>query len=91
MANENLANEASLKLSIGHLIAVWEILANKLSGTPFLDSLSEDEKRAVWALQDLCEQGLVENGISGRPESEWNTLVDEAKEHVRSIPVEFLD
>ena len=91
MVNESLAHETSLKLSIGHLLAVWDILANKLSGTSFIDSLSEDEKRAIWALEDLCERGLVENGISSGPKSEWDGLVDAAKEHVRSIPVDCLD
>lgn len=91
MANENLAAKTSLKLSVGHLLAVWDILANKLSGTPFMEALSEDEKRAVWALEDLCERGLLENGVSSRPEPEWNALVAAAMEHVRSIPVDCLD
>jgi hypothetical protein len=91
MTNENLANTVSLTLSVGHLIAVWDILANKLSGTPFMETLTEDEKRAVWALEDLCERSLVENGVSSRPESEWNVLVDVAKAHVRSIQVEHLE
>jgi hypothetical protein len=91
MSAETLTNEAVLKLSVGHLLSVWEILANKLSGTPFLDALDQDEKRAVWALEDLCEKALVENGISSLPAPEWDKLVQKAKEHVRSIPVEFLD
>jgi hypothetical protein len=58
---------------------------------PVIETLTEDEKRAIWALEDLCERSLVENGISPRPESEWNALVDAAKEHVRSIPVDYLE
>lgn len=91
MDNSNLTHRASLTLSIGHMLAVWDILANKLSGTPFMESLTEDEKRAVWALEDICERGLVENGIPPLPQPEWNALVDAAKEHVRSIPVDCLD
>jgi hypothetical protein len=91
MTHENLAIEASLKLTVGHLLAVWDILANKLSGTPFMTSLSEDEKRAVWALEDLCERSLLESGISGRPVPDWNALVVAAKEYVRSIPVDCLE
>jgi hypothetical protein len=91
MTTKNLACEAVLKLSVGHLLSTWDILANKLSGTPFLEALDESEKRAVWALQDLCEHVLVENGISSLPAPEWEKLVQEAKEHVRSIPVECLD
>jgi hypothetical protein len=56
-----------------------------------MESLTEDEKRAVWALEDLCERSLLESGISSRPEPEWNALVDAAKEHVQSIPVHYLD
>jgi len=91
MSNQNLASESSLKLSVGHLLAVWDVLSNKLSGTLFMDSLSEDEKRAVWALQDLCERALLERGISSLPAPEWEALVDAAKKHVRDIPVDFLD
>ena len=91
MENDNLTGSASLTLSLGHMLVVWDILANKLSGTPFIESLSEGEKRAIWALQDFCERCLVKNGISSRPKPEWDALVDAAKEHVRSIPVDFLD
>jgi hypothetical protein len=91
MSKENLASESSLKLSVGHLLVVWDILANKLSGTSFMDSLSEDEKRAVWALEDLCERALLEKGVSSRPAPEWDALVDAAKKHVRDIPIDFLD
>lgn len=91
VSNEDLAKEASLKLSTGHLLVVWDVVANKLSGTQYMDELSEEERRAIWALQDLCERGLVENGLSARPEAEWNELVRTATEHVKSIPVEFLD
>jgi len=91
MATETFSKEVSLNLSIGHLLAVWDILANKLSEIAFMDSLDVDEKRAIWALQDLCEQTLVENGVSSLPENEWKELVQAAKVHVRSIPVDFLE
>jgi hypothetical protein len=91
MTNEDCTREASLKLSIGHLLAVWDVLANKLSESNLMDSLSEEQRRAMCALEDLCESSLVENGISGRPEPEWNELMRTAYEHVKSIPVEFYD
>jgi len=91
MSNVDFEKIASLPISVGHLIAAWDILANKLSGTPFMESLTEYEKRAVWALQDLCERSLAENDVSPLPEPEWNALVAAAKEYVRSIPVECLD
>lgn len=90
MADEDLIKEAPLKMSIGHLIAAWDIFSNKLSGTDFLNSLSEDEKRALWALEDLFERVLLENGVSSRPAPEWDRLVQAAKLHVRTIPVDYL-
>jgi hypothetical protein len=90
MANRDLTKEAKLKMSVGHLIAAWDIFSNKLSGTDFLNSLSEDEKRAIWALEDLFERTLLENGVSGRPAPEWDRLVQAAKLHVRTLPVDFL-
>jgi hypothetical protein len=35
MATEDLTKEARLKLSAGHLLVVWDILANRLPGSPF--------------------------------------------------------
>ena len=70
---------------------VWDVISNHLSGTPFIDSLSEDEKRAVWALDDLCERVLEENGVVARAQADWNELVEAAKVHVRTIPVDCLD
>ena len=90
MANIDLTKEAKLRMSIGHLIAAWDIFSNKLSGTDFLNSLSEEEKRAIWALEDLFERTLLENGVSGRPEPEWDRLVQAAKAYVRAIPVDYL-
>lgn len=86
----DLTKEAKLKMSIGHLIAAWDIFSNKLSGSDLLDSLSEEEKTAIWALEDLFERTLLENGVSSRPEPEWNRLVQAAKHHVRTIPVDYL-
>ena len=90
MADEDFTKEAALKMSIGHLIAVWDIFSNRLSGTDFLNSLSEGEKGAIWALEDLFERTLLENGVSGRPASEWDRLVQAAKLNTRTLPVDYL-
>jgi hypothetical protein len=66
-------------------------LANKLAGSPVLDTYGPEERRAIWALQDLCELALEENGITPRPEADWNRLIQAAREHVKHIPVEFGD
>jgi hypothetical protein len=41
------------------------------------------------ALQDLCEHALLANGIASRPKAEWDQLMESAKAHVRSMPLEF--
>ncbi len=91
MSDEDLNKEASVKLSLGHLLIVWDILSNKLSCFPITDDFTEEEKRAIWALEDLCEQELVNNGIRSMSDKEWNQLIGEATEFVKTIPAEFLD
>jgi hypothetical protein len=65
--------------------------SNRLSETPYKDIFSEEEKRALWALEDLCENELVRNGVETRPEQEWNKLISQATEFVKTIPAEFLE
>jgi len=91
MSNEDLSTETSLKLSAGHLLVVWDLLSNKLSCCPLNDEFTEEEKRAIWALEDLCEQELGEKGFVARPEKEWNQLIERATEFVKTVPAEFLD
>jgi hypothetical protein len=91
MDNEGLDKPATLYLPVGHLLVVWDILSNRLSETPYKDEFTEEEKRAIWALEDLCEKELVRNGFGARPEEQWNKLINQATEFVKTIPVEFLD
>jgi hypothetical protein len=91
MKTKGLNTQATLRLPIGHLLVVWNVLSNRLSNTNYKDEFTEEEKRAIWALEDLCEQELVRNGFGGRPEEDWNQLMKEATEFVKTIPVEFVD
>ena len=91
MSKENLSKGTSVNLSLAHLIIVWDILANKLAGEPIKKVFSVEEKRAIWALQDLCENELIANGIAERPEKEWDSLVGRATKLARTIPAEYLD
>lgn len=91
MTDDNLVKEATIKLPVGHLIIVWDVLSNKLLELQKSDGFTEEEKRAIWALEDLCEKELINNKITGRPENEWNELIDRAREFVKTIPVEFLE
>jgi len=91
MKNKDLAKTVALDISIGHLLVVWDVLANNSKALPFVESLGDEEKRAIWALQDRCEKCLTDNGIRARPQAEWNSLIESARVHCKKIPVEFLE
>ena len=91
MSDENIIKEASIKLPIGHLLIIWEVLTSKLSGSPDNDAFTEEEKRAMWALEDLCEKELIRNGLIGESDIEWEQLIERATEFVKTIPCEFLE
>lgn len=91
MNAEEFSKEVPLKITLGHLLLAWEVMANKFSDLRSSESLSEDERRAIWALADLLENALVENGVDGRPQAEWEQLVSQAKQYIRTVPVDFLD
>lgn len=86
-----LKKNTKIRLSTGHLLVIWDVIANKLSGSPFIDTLSEEERRALWALQDLSEAQIIRMGIEPKPKDEWKSVMAAARKHVRTIPVEFLD
>jgi len=89
--DKDLTKKIPLNISLGHLLLVWEVLSNKISCDPFNKQLSEIERRAIWALEDLCENTLVENECGAMPKKDLETLIKKAGEHVKSISVEFLD
>ena len=91
MSVEDLKKEATIKLPVGHLLIVWNILSDKLSGAPLNDEFTEEEKRAIWALEDLCEKELTNIEIAEKSDEEWNHLLEQATEFIKTIPVEFLD
>lgn len=91
MESKGLNTPATLRLPIGHLLVVWDVLSNRLPETNYKETLTETEKRAVWALEDLCEQALVSAGFGSRPEKDWDALMAAAAEFVKSIPAEFVD
>jgi hypothetical protein len=91
MTTEDLATEVPLKISVGHLLVVWDILANKLTTSPVLATLGDEEQRAMAALQDLCESTLQANGIVALPQADWDRLIQAAQVHVQRIPIEYDD
>lgn len=50
MTDDNLVKEATIKLPVGHLIIVWDVLSNKFSECQNSYSFTEEEKRAIFAL-----------------------------------------
>jgi hypothetical protein len=86
-----LKKNTKIRISTGHLLVIWDVIANKLSGSSFMDTLSEEERRGLWALQDLSEAQIAKLGIEPRPENEWELIMVAARKHVRTIPVEFLE
>jgi hypothetical protein len=90
MSEDNLKTVASIDLSAGHLLVVWDILANRLSGSTIVNVLTEEERMAIWAMEDICEEKLKEIGFSSRPQPDWEALMANARAHVRTLPVEFL-
>lgn len=91
MSEDDLCKEATLKIPVGHLIAVWGILSDKISSSPLNDEFTEEEKRAIWGLEDLCEKELINQGYSSRPEKDWDQLMVKATEFVKTISVDCLD
>ncbi len=88
MQDDDLIQEAILELSIGHLLTIWDILANKMSETPFINGLCDEDRRALWGLQDICEDELGRIGISPRPKAEWDKLMEAARSHVKNMPID---
>jgi hypothetical protein len=66
-------------------------LSEKFSDLRSGGNLSEEEMRAIWGLADLMEKALIVNGIAGRSQEEWVSLVARAKDFIKNISVDFLD
>lgn len=90
MTGENFDKKTSIELTVGHLLVLWNIAANRLSELHIAEKFTAEEKRAIWVFEDLCEQELINQRIEGRPAQEWDALIKRALEYVQSLPVEFL-
>ncbi len=91
MEAEDFSKETSIKITLGHLLLVWEVMSDKFSDLQSYGNLSDEEKRAIWGLADLLENSLAENGITEKPQAEWAALINRAKEFMKTVPVDFLD
>jgi hypothetical protein len=91
MKDDDLAKVVSVEISLGHILLAWETLSDKFSDLRSNDALSEAERRAIWGLADLLEKALVENGLGNRPQAEWEAHIENSKEFIKTVPVDFLD
>ena len=91
METKGLDTKVTLNLPAGHLLVVWDVLSNRLADTNYKDAFTEEEKRAIWALEDLCEQELVRKGFGSRPQEDWDHLMEQATEFVKTVHADFLD
>jgi hypothetical protein len=90
-SDEDFSREVSVPITLGHVLLAWEVMSSKFSDLRSNESLSEEERRAIWGLADLLEKVLVEHGITGRPQAEWETLISKANAYIQTVPVDFLD
>ena len=88
---KELDNKISTELTLGHLLVLWDILANKVTGDELRKKFNDAELRAIWSFQDKCEETLVLSRVTSMPETEWNELMQKALIHTKTLPVEFLD
>lgn len=91
MTNEELSKVVSIEMPLGHVLLAWETLSGKFSDLQSNEALSEEERIALWGLADVLERVLVANAIGKMPQPQWRALIEESKEFIKTIPVDFLD
>ncbi|WP_269539056.1 hypothetical protein [Cerasicoccus fimbriatus] len=88
--NENLAQSTSLEITLAHLLVLRELASDKLAGTPLNLNFSEIEKKAIWILEDVIDQKLMDLKIESRPAKDWDELTSRAAKHLETQPCDFL-
>ena len=91
MTEKDLSKLVAVEIPLGHILLAWETLSDKFSDLRSNDALSEEERRAIWGLADVLENALIDNGLSCKPQSEWDALIESSKKFIKNIPVDFLD
>jgi hypothetical protein len=91
MNTENLSKIVDIQMPLGHILLAWQTLSDKFADLKSNETLSKEEKRAIWGLADLLETSLIENGISNLPREKWEALIKSSKEFIKTVPVDFLN
>ena len=91
MSERSFDNVVSLKLTLGHVLVLWDLLQGKLAQVSTTQELGPGQTRALWAFEDICERALIANGLSSRPDKEWSKIVGAAEKFAESIPADYVD
>lgn len=91
MNTDDFCKQVTLKITVGHLLLAWQVMTDKFSSLQSFDTLSEDERRAIWGLSDLLERALIDVGVSEYSQAGWEALVREARTFINAVPVDFLE
>ena len=69
------------------LLAQQLLLSNEAEANRLAANKAQARLEAV----RLAKETLIENGITSKPQSEWDALINQAKEFIKTVPVDFLD
>lgn len=91
MSDIDFEKTVSVDITLGHALLAWQTLSENFSDLNRFEKLDLQEKKSIWGLIDLLENSLNDNQVDGRPQDEWLTLIDDAKNHMKTITVDFVD
>lgn len=87
----DFAKSTKISISLGHALLAWQTLSENFGDLNRFDELDLPEKKAIWGLTDLLETILAENNIEGSPEKDWLALIEQAKDYMKTMPVDFVE
>lgn len=89
--DHSMRHTVNVELSLGHVLVLCQTLSDRLSALREYETWMEEERRAVWALQDTLDRALARLGYDVMPSEEWDSLLAQAQKHMYDIHVECLD
>lgn len=89
--DHSMQHTVNVELSLGHVLMLCQTLSDRLSALREYETWMEEERRAVWALQDTLDRALARLGYDVMPSEEWDSLLAQAQKHMYDIHVECLD
>lgn len=89
--DHSMQHTVNVELSLGHVLMLCQTLSDRLSALREYETWTEEERRAVWALQDTLNRALARLGYDVMSSEEWDSLLAQAQKHMYDIHVECLD